>query len=194
VLLSRSRSSSGACTIDVALPKVSPRTRFFRVIPFTLRLLNFERCNLKKLAAFCLLLVVALPARAVGDGQVVYVGGTIQGLRAGVLGRLDASSQTALSFEFGGKKLLIPYAKIDCFGYSQRAAHNLGVLPAIAIALVRARQMKHSFRISFRDENNAPQMAIFEVPKSMSETLRAVLLTRSSQICKPQSAGQNVRY
>jgi len=149
---------------------------------------------MKKIVAFCLLLVAALPAGAVGDGQVMYVGGTIQGLQAGVLGRLDATSQTALSFEYGGNKLLIPYAKIDCFGYSQKAAHNLGALPTIAIALVRARQMKHFFRICFRDENNASQIVIFEVPKSMNETLRAVLLTRSPQICKPQTAGQNVRY
>jgi len=148
----------------------------------------------KKLASLCLLLVVLLPARAVGDGQVMYVGGTIRVLQTGALGRLDATSQTALSFEYGGNKLLIPYAKIDCFGYWQKAAHNLGVLPAIAIALVRARQLKHSFRISFRDENNATQIAIFEVPKSMSETLRAVLLTHSPQICKPQAAGQNLRY
>jgi hypothetical protein len=65
----------------------------------------------KKLAAICLLCVIALPAGAVEDGQVIYAGGTVPVLQAGVLGRLDTTSETTLSFEYAGNKLLIPYAR-----------------------------------------------------------------------------------
>jgi|HubBroStandDraft_1064217.scaffolds.fasta_scaffold230730_2 hypothetical protein len=150
---------------------------------------------MKKIVAFCLLLVAVLPACAAEDGLVMYAGGTIPSLQAGVGGHLDTSSQTALSFEYAGNKLLIPYAKIDSFRYSQPVAHHLGFLPAVAIGLVKSRQRKHIFQVSFRDENNAAQVAIFEVPKSMPEALRAILQTRAPQACKPlRAAGQSQQY
>jgi len=76
---------------------------------------------MKKLAAFCLLLVISLPAGAVEDGQVMYTGGTVAGIQAGALGRLDTASENTLSFEYSGNKLAIPYAKIASFEYSEVA-------------------------------------------------------------------------
>jgi hypothetical protein len=138
----------------------------------------------KKLAAFCLLLVMSLPAGAVGGEQVKYMGGTVGDLRAGLLGRLDTTSTAALTYEYSGNKLVVPYAKIDSFEYSVDIARHLGVLPAIAVALVRKRQRHHFFRISYHDENNVSQLAIFEVPKRMPQTLLAVLQVRAPQGCK----------
>jgi hypothetical protein len=40
-------------------------------------------------------------------------------------------------------------------------------------------------RIAYRDEDHAPQVAIFEVPKKMPRTLLAVLQQRAPQGCKP---------
>jgi len=138
----------------------------------------------KKLAAFCLLLIMSLPAGAVERDQVKYMGGTVADLHAGVLGRLDTTSGTTLTYEYSGNKLVIPYAKIDSFEYSVDVARHLGVLPAIAVALVRKRQRRHFFRISYHDENNVSQVAIFEVPKRMPRTLLAVLQLRAPQGCK----------
>jgi hypothetical protein len=138
----------------------------------------------KKLAAFCLLLVLAAPAGAVEGEQVKYMGGTVADLHAGLLGRLDTTSGTMLTYEYSGNKLVIPYAKIDSFEYSVDVARHLGVLPAIAVALVRKRQQRHFFRIGYHDENNVSQVAIFEVPKRMPPTLLAVLQVRAPQGCK----------
>lgn len=140
---------------------------------------------MKKLAAFCLLFVLSLPASAVEDDQVMYAGGTVSSLQAGVLGRLNYTSETTLSFEYAGNKLLIPYAKIDSFEYSQQVARHLGVLPAMAVGLLRKRQRRHFFQISYRDESNRSQVAVFEVSKRMPQTLLAVLQLRSPQGCKP---------
>lgn len=46
---------------------------------------------MKKFVAFCLVLVFCLPAIAVEDGPVMYVGGTALGVNAGVVGHLDTT-------------------------------------------------------------------------------------------------------
>lgn len=139
---------------------------------------------MKKIAAFCLLLVMSLPAGAVEGEQVKYTGGAVADLHSGILGRLDTTSGTMLTYEYSGNKLVIPYAKIDTFEYSVDVARHLGVLPAMAVALVRKRQRRHFFRISYHDGSNVSQVAIFEVPKRMPRTLLAVLQLRAPQGCQ----------
>jgi hypothetical protein len=140
---------------------------------------------MKKLAAFCLVLVVCLPAVAVEGDQVMYVGGATSKIKAGVVGTLDTSSETTLIFDYSGSKLAIPYASIESFQYSQEVTRHLGVLPAIAIGLVAKRRHRHFFRIAYRDSNNVAQAAVFEVPKRMPRTLQAILHARAPQTCKP---------
>jgi len=133
---------------------------------------------MKKLMTFCWLLALALPLAAVEDGQVMYAGGTAAALRAGVIGRLDTTPETALIFEYSGTKLPIPYADIQSFAYSTEVTRHLGVLPAIGVGLVKMRRHRHYFRISYRGTDNVPQVAVFEVPKHMPRTLQAVLEAR----------------
>jgi len=45
----------------------------------------------RKTLAFFLMLLAALPTAAVEDGHVVYAGGTVPGLRAGIEGHLDTT-------------------------------------------------------------------------------------------------------
>jgi hypothetical protein len=130
-------------------------------------------------------LILALPLLAVEDGNVTYVGGTVRSLKEGTVGKLNTTSQTELTFEFSASKLAIPFAKIDLYEHSQQVAHHLGVLPAIAVGLVKKRQRKHFLRIAYRDENETPQVAIFEIPKKMPQTLLAILLQRAPQGCRP---------
>lgn len=86
---------------------------------------------MQKLVAFCLLLTFSFPALAVEDGQVIYLGGSAPGVSAGVVGRLDTTSDKALVFEYSGNKLAIPYDSIQSFEYSKEVTRHLGVLPAI---------------------------------------------------------------
>jgi hypothetical protein len=95
---------------------------------------------MKRILALCMLLVVALPTLGVEGEQVMYVGGTIETLKEGDLGRLDITSQSTLTFEYSGGKAAIPFDKIDSFEYTQQVARHLGVLPAIAVGLVKRRQ------------------------------------------------------
>jgi hypothetical protein len=147
---------------------------------------------MKRVFTLCLLILVLmpLPAPAVEAGQVMYVGGTAETLKEGVLGRLDTTSQTALNFEYSGGKLVIPFESIDSYEYSQQVARHLGVLPAIAVGLVKRRQRKHFFRISYHDESKTRQVAIFEVSKETPRTLLAILQGRAPQGCRPQTSGK----
>ena len=142
---------------------------------------------MKKFATFCLLLLnlLVLPAGAVEDEQVMYAGGTVPAIQAGVLGRLDTTSESVVSFDYAGSKLEIPYAKIDSYEYSQEVARHLGVLPAIAVGLVKKRQRKHFVRISFHDASNVSQVVVFEVSKRLPQTLMPILQSRAPQGCKP---------
>jgi len=142
---------------------------------------------MKKTLALFLLLLISLPTFALDNGQVMYAGGTITTLKEGVLGKLDTTSQSVLGFESADGKLVIPYATIDSFEYSKRVAHHLGVLPAIAVGLVKQRQHRHFFRISYHEGNNPPQVVILQVPKQMPATLLAILQARAPQGCKPKA-------
>jgi hypothetical protein len=139
---------------------------------------------LKKMIVLAVFLTISLAAVAVDTGQVAYVGGTVPALKEGTAGRLDTSLDTALQFEYSGGKVSIPFAKIDSFEYTEKRARQLGVLPTIAIGLFKHLQRRHFFRIAYHDEDNAPQVAVFEVPKQMPQTLLAVLQTRAPQGCK----------
>jgi len=128
--------------------------------------------------AFSLFLLLSLPAAAVEGSPAKYVGGTASGMGADVIGQLDTTSDTALIFKHPGAKLEIPYAAIQSSAYSEEVARHLGVLPAIAIGLIRMRQHRHFFRISYRDQNGVTQIVILEVPKHTVRVLQAVLDAR----------------
>ncbi len=141
----------------------------------------------KPLAIVCLILMsgLALPAFSAEDDAVTYVGGTISSLKSGDLGKLAANSATELTFENSAGKFAISFAKIDSYEHSQEVAHHLGVVPAIAVGLLKKRHRKHFLRIAFHDDGNTPQVVVFEVPKKMPRVLLAILQQRAPQGCKP---------
>lgn len=147
---------------------------------------------MRRVLVLCLLMIAFTPMatpRVVGS-QVLYVGGTVETLQEGVLGRLDTTSEVALNFNYAGGKLSIPFEKIDSYEYSQQVARHLGVLPAIAVGLVKRRQSRHFFCISYHDESRSPQVAIFEVSKQTPHTLLAILRARAPRGSKPQPYGK----
>src|ERR1035441_4265354 len=139
---------------------------------------------MKRFPQFCFLLLLSLSAFALDEGHVRYVGGTVPSVTAGVIGRLDTTSATALTFEHAGNKVEIPYASIESYEYSKDVTRHLGVLPAIAVGLVKMRRHSHYFSISYRTETGGPaQIVVLEVPKDMPRTLRAILNTRAPGTC-----------
>ncbi len=136
---------------------------------------------MKRLVAFSLFLLLSLQAFAVTHEQAGYIGGTQPGFSAGTVGRLDTSSESALIFEYAGKKILIPYSSIESSQCSKEKARDLGILPTIAVGLLKPRQYRHFLRISYRDPGGTAQIAVFEIPKEVQSTLQLILEARAPQ-------------
>ena len=135
---------------------------------------------MEKFLQFCFLLFLSFPTAALDNGHAKYVGGTVPGITAGVVGRLDTISETALTFVYAGSKVTIPYASIQSFEYKQEVARHLGVLPAIAVGLIKARQHHHFFRITYRDsDSEMTQVVMLQVPKHTPRVLGAILHART---------------
>jgi CDP-diacylglycerol--glycerol-3-phosphate 3-phosphatidyltransferase len=132
--------------------------------------------------------VAARPCVAVEAGQVGYMSGTLT-VPQGTIGDLDTTSPEILVFKFTASssapgEVDIPYKKIGSFEYSTEVAHHLGVLPAVAISLVKRRERRHFFTIRFTDSSGVPQAAIFEVAKRDPPGLLAILRARAPQACR----------
>lgn len=143
---------------------------------------------MKRFPQFYFLLLLWLSAFAIDEGHARYVGGTVQGVPAGVIGHLDTTSTTSLIFEQAGNKVGIPYAFIDSYEYSKDVTRHLGVLPAIAVGLVKMRRHSHCFSISYRTETGGPAQIVLEVSKDMPRILRAILDTRAPGTCTCHSS------
>lgn len=147
---------------------------------------------MKRFPQFCFLLLLSVSAFALDEGHARYVGGTVPGITAGVVGRLDTTSTTSLVFEHAGNRVEIPYASIESYEYSKEVTRHLGVLPAIAIGMVKMRRHSHYFSISYHVEIGGPaQIIVLEVPKNMPRTLRAILNTRAPGTCKWRSTSNS---
>lgn len=142
---------------------------------------------MKKFFLISFFALLSLPAIAADNGRVIYNGGTARAFAVGTAGKLDTTSETALIFTSASGELEIPYAAIQSYEYSKEVTRHLGVLPAIAVGLIKMRRHSHFFRISYRDTSRHPngdqtdvsQVVIFEVPKQLPRTLQAILDTRA---------------
>jgi phosphatidylglycerophosphate synthase len=155
-------------------------------------LIQRGRFAIGRFVFFGLSLLLAAPAFAVEAGQVAYTSGTLT-IPQGTIGSFDTTSPTALVFKFkfttsgsGLGEVDLVYKNISSFEYSTEVARHLGVLPAVAVGLVKRRERKHFFSIKFIDSSNVVQAAIFEVPKRDPPGLLAILRARAPQACQPQ--------
>ena len=140
---------------------------------------------MRRLLLALLVLAAVAPAHAapVEGTQVMYVGGSIPGLPAGTLGTLDTQREDALVFQHPNGKLEIPYLSIQSFGYSERLARRMGVVPTIAVVLVKRRQRRHFVEVSFRGADGSAQAVVLEVSKEMAQPVTAVLTARAPKPC-----------
>lgn len=132
---------------------------------------------------FAMLIVLTLAAPAfpavVEGSQVMYVGGTIAGLKEGAIGRLDLTQEKGLVFEASGARCEIPYAQISSHSYTRKLARRMGAIATVAVVLVKRRQRRHFIEVNFRSEDGTAQVAIFEISKDAVQTVTAVLEARA---------------
>lgn len=131
----------------------------------------------------CLVVLLSACCMAVEPSQVRYLGGTFDNSKVGAIGSLDLSTSEAITYESLTWRFMIPYGQIVSYEYQEEVTHRLGVLPSIAVGLLKHRQHRHVFTIVYRNKQLTKQVAVFEVPKSAAGSVRAVLDAKGIPTC-----------
>ncbi len=144
---------------------------------------------MKKVIAAILMFAVTVPAFGevfVDEGQAAYIGGTLVNIKNETMGKLDTTQEKALSFNYDGGKVTIPYDRIESWKYDEVLARHLGVILTVAVVMLKHRQRKHIFQIQFKDDAGVTQSAVFEVAKEQPRVVVAVLQARVKE-CNTRS-------
>lgn len=149
---------------------------------------------MRRVLVVLLTLAMAIPSFALEGSEVAYAGGTISQLKEGAAGSLDMTSSTGLVFNYSGGRLEIPYGRIESYEQTQEVAVHLGVAPAIVVGILKQRRRNHYVRFTFRDGGNQPQVAIFEVAKTLPMVLTPTLLAKAPQARCGANNGSSAGY
>lgn len=132
-------------------------------------------------------------AVAAEEPEVEYVNGTVPGLKDGSTGTIDMSSPQALEFHSGSSHFSIPYAEITSVKYREENRFRLGVLPAIAVGLLKARSKRHFVSIAWQHDDDESQVVTLDGSKEKARGLMAVLRVRAPKAC-PSRPGQTCGF
>lgn len=138
---------------------------------------------MRRFVTMVLVVLLATSAFGVSGNEVMYRAGSASAFNPGDIGVLETNRRKDLAFVISGKTLSILYARIKKVEYHQEVARHLGVAAAIAVGLIKKRERKHFITLTYADEAGEIQAAVFEVPKSMPQSLLAILAARAPQAC-----------
>ena len=130
------------------------------------------------------LLGTSFPAMAIDQPEVNYVNGTIKSVAENA-GTFDTTSQAVLELRFGPGQVSIPYAQIKSVAYREENRFRLGVLPAIAVGLLKARTKSHFVTIAWTDTEGS-QVVTLKAAKARAVGLLQVIRARAPDACKPR--------
>jgi len=137
------------------------------------------------IAILSVLVLGELPALAVEGSEVQLRSSTVAGTKTGVIGQLDIAVPDKMVFRApGSPDLAMPYANIVEFSSREEVAHHLGFFPAMFVGMFKARWKQHFITISYRDSNDAMQVAAFEVAKGTPDILVSLLQARARNACE----------
>lgn len=146
---------------------------------------------MRKWMAIFLILGLGLSQAAVAaeEPDVEYVNGTVQGWKDGATATLDMSSPQSLEVRSGSSRFSIPYAEITSVKYREENRFRLGVLPAIAVGLMKARSKRHFVSIAWRHDDDSSGVVTLDASREKARGLMAVLRERAPKAC-PRRPGQ----
>ena len=124
-------------------------------------------------------------AFALNGFEVTYLTGTVQGANQGMPGLLDNTATNALHFQGNASQFSIPFTNIRSYQYREETKFRLGVLPAIAVGMLKARSKVHTVSISWQGERGVPEVVTLQMSKHTAEGLMTLLRTRAERACQP---------
>jgi hypothetical protein len=117
----------------------------------------------------------------VGSHNTVYVGGTVTSIKAGAEGKISTADDKAFMFTLKRVALAIPYEKVNALEYGQKAGRRLGLAIVLSPIALLSKKRKHFLTISYLDENDKQQAAVFELGKDIVRTTLASVQARSGR-------------
>ena len=118
------------------------------------------------------------------DGMdMTYVSGTVEGMQRGVKGDVETEDAANLVINANGRRVAIPYGKLRSFHCRQEVRYHLGVLPAIAVGLLKARSRVYTVILEWDVDGQEPEVATLELSHRDQESLKDVLRARAHQAC-----------
>jgi hypothetical protein len=124
-------------------------------------------------------------AFALNGFEVTYVTGTVQGANQGIAGVLENTAANELHFQGNASEFSIPYTKIRSYQYREETRFHLGVLPAIAVGMVKARSKIHTVSIAWQGERGVSEVVTLQMSKHTAEGLMTLLRARAERACQP---------
>ena len=129
----------------------------------------------------CLALFVPFALAGLDSHKAQYIGGTVNSIKEGTEGTPNAKDEKVYVFDYKSGKLEIPYDRVDGLEYGQKAGRRLGLALTISPWLLLSKKRKHFLTISWKDENDKQQAAVFELGKDIVRVELATLEARTGQ-------------
>ena len=132
----------------------------------------------------CTVLLETVALAGIGSKNTMYVGGTAN-LKEMTEGHSSTSDEKVFVFEYKAGKaastLKIPYDRVNALEYGQKAGRRLGLAIAVTPLALFSKKRKHFLTISYMDESDKQQAAVFELGKDVVRITLASLEARTGR-------------
>lgn len=136
---------------------------------------------------YLLVLLVLTPLLQAGDvgSRVLYVGGTVPGVRNKSGARIDLVQNDALKLSAGGSSFVIPYSDVTTLEYGLRVSRRYVEAVLISPLFLVAKKKTHFLTIGYTDADGKQQAMVLQVGK---EEIRPLLVSLEAR------TGRRVEY
>src|ERR1035438_9623790 len=106
-------------------------------------------------------LVLSVPAAAEPGFKVQCAGGTLAGVSAKSISRLDLTGTVELVFFCGKTEFRTPYDKVETVEYGQLVARRYAAAVLISPILLLSKERRHYITLGFVDDQGDRQAVVF---------------------------------
>jgi hypothetical protein len=141
----------------------------------------------KGVKLYLLVLLVLSPLLQAGEigSRVLYVGGTVPGVRNKTDARIDLLQDDALKVIAHGNSFLIPYKDVNTLEYGLRVSRRYVEAVLISPLFLVAKRKTHFLTIGYTDQDGRQQAMVLQVGK---EEIRPLLVSLEAR------TGRRVEY
>ena len=130
------------------------------------------------------ILLLAIPVLATAGQPGVraqFIGGTLAGVKAKAVARLDLTGSDTLHFQSGPTELRIDYMRVNTLEYGQNVSRRYAAAILISPLLLLSKSRRHYVTLGYVDDAGNQQALVFRVDKGDIRTVLASLEARTGR-------------